>query len=232
MGYHLVYSLREPLGAELRYSLRSVAAHLDVDKITVVGDAPSWMKDVEVLEGNHHGEPYCNSYGNVLVAANHISGQFLSMNDDFFVMKKPADPIPHWWERSMVQQAARSSDPRSQRHRMLMLETNMYLSQNNVVIPKSYELHIPMLIDSAELLRVARKAGRKFNVTYPPRWRSLYGNLSPAVHSTARQREDVKFHILRDMPDGTDFLSTDERTFKNFLPMLQKKFPKKSPWEK
>jgi hypothetical protein len=154
------------------------------------------------------------------------------MNDDFFVME-PRTDLPHWWERSMVEQAARSPDPRSQRHRQLMLTTNLYLSQVGMVIPKSYELHIPMRIVGDDLMRVARRAGQKFNIGYPPRWRSLYGNLSPLVKAeNPTRREDVKFHVLKHMPEDTDFLSTDERTFKNFLPMLKKKFPKKSPWEK
>lgn len=230
MGYHLVYSLRQPLGDELRYSLRSVAANLPVDKITFVGDKPDWVKGVEVLEGNKHGEAYSNSFGNALISANNIDGEWVSMNDDFIVME-PRTDLPHWWERSMVQQAARSPDPRSQRHRQLMLETNLYLSHQGVKIPKSYELHIPMRINSDELLKIARRHWSRFNTSYPPRWRSLYGNLNPHVYGEATQREDVKFHVLKHMPENPDFLSTDERTFKNFLPMLRKKFPKKSPWE-
>lgn len=229
---HLVYSVREPLGNELRYSLRSVAANLPVERITFIGDKPDWVKGVEHIEGNRIGEPYCNSYDNALIAAKNFPGTWYSMNDDFFVLK-PMTEIPHWWERSMVQQAARSPDPRSLRHRQLMLDTNMYLStQRGVVIPKSYELHIPMRIVGEELIRVARSSAKVFTPKRPPRWRSLYGNLSKLVYPEATQREDVKFHILKHLPEDSDFLSTDERTFKNFLPMLAKKFPKKSPWEK
>lgn len=229
---HLVYSLREPLGDELRYSLRSAAKNANVEKITIVGDAPDWVKDVEVLEGNTVGEPYCNSYANILIAANHFPGEFVSMNDDFIFMQPAPNPIPHWWERPMTQQAARSPDPRSHRHRNLMLETNMYLSQRGVVIPKSYELHIPMRIEGKELLRIARGSRNQFTTSHPPRWRSLYGNLSPLVNTVATRREDVQYHVLSHMPEDIDFLATDERTFKNFLPTLKKKFPKKSPWEK
>jgi len=202
-----------------------------VDKITFVGDKPDWVKNVNHVDGNPFGDPYCNSYSNALIAAKNVPGEFLIMNDDFFVLR-PHDDIPFWWERSMVQQAARSPDPRSQRHRMLMLETNLYLTQRGVIIPKSYELHIPMRIDSEMLMRVAGRAYNRFNPNYPPRWRSLYGNLNPAVRENSHQREDVKFHVAKELRDNLDFLSTDDRTFKNFLPFLQSKFPKKSPWEK
>ncbi|UVG35221.1 hypothetical protein SEA_CECE_215 [Microbacterium phage Cece] len=227
---HLVYILREPLGDELRYSLRSAAKNLDVETVTLVGDLPDWVKGVNHLPGNPTHDPYSNAYANILIAAKEIPGDFLLMNDDFFVLQKQTKPIPHWFERPLNQQAARAADPRSLRYKNLLLDTNRYLTEMGVAIPMSYGLHIPMPVNGKEILRISKQTWNGFTVSNPPAWRSLYGNLSPLVQGT--QREDVKFHTLSQMPDELDFLSTDERTFHNFKPLLSEKFNRKCRWEK
>lgn len=224
---HLVYYCKSP-GEEFRYSLRSAAAHLPVSEVTVIGDAPSWLKKAKVLDGNPTANPQINSVANAHIAARAFKDDFTIFNDDFFVLKD-REYIPSWHFLTLTAHMGLYRDPKSAHWRKLYLETAQYLTHKQVMLPKSFELHIPMTVNGAALDQVLTASASDPHLQGPGLWRSLYGNL---VLPTTAARDDVKVHTLDDFNRQTDFASTDERTARNILPVLRDLFPERSPWEK
>ncbi|QWY84053.1 hypothetical protein SEA_A3WALLY_246 [Microbacterium phage A3Wally] len=229
---HLVYYLQNP-GEEFRYSLRSAAAHADVDRVTVIGDAPSWLKKAKVLDGNPTANAHINSVANAHIAARAFRDDFVMMNDDFYFLRDITEPIPLWYFRSMTQHMGLYTDPRSAQWKKLYMDTTKYLTDKRVMMPKSFELHIPMQVNGVELDQVLTASASDHRLAGPGLWRSIYGNLAPSLqHRVAVKREDVKVHSAAAFESMVDFASTDEKTMKNILPILRERFPERSPWEK
>ncbi len=230
---HLVYYLKNP-GEEFRYSLRSVAENFPVEKITVIGDAPSWLKGVKRLDGNPTNNAQINSVANAHIAARAFKDDFVLMNDDFYVLRPfGAGPIPYWWFRTMTQHMGLYTAPQSAHWKKLYMDTAKYLTYRRVMMPKSFELHIPMQVNGAELDRILTISAHDRELAGPGLWRSLYGNLAHSVqHDGARQRDDVKVHNATAFKNLVDFASTDEKTNKSIMPILRDRFPERSPWEK
>lgn len=229
---HLVYYLSNP-GEEFRYSLRSAATHADVERVTVIGDAPPWLKIAKVIPGNPTANANVNSVANAHIAARAFKDDFVLANDDFFWLQDAVEPIPNWYFRTLTSHMGLYQDPKSEHWKKLYMDTTKYLTYRKVSMPKSFELHIPMQVNGAELDKILMRSAADRNLAGPGLWRSLYGNLAPSVQERKLlQREDVKVHTLNDFNKLTDFASTDERTFKNILPALRDRFPERSPWEK
>lgn len=229
---HLVYYLQNP-GEEFRYSLRSAAAHMPVDRVTVIGDAPSWLKKAKVLEGNPTANAQVNSVANAHIAARASKDDFVLMNDDFYALRNINEPLPLWYFRPLSQHMGLYTDPRSQHWKKLYMDTTKYLTYKKVVIPKSFELHIPMQVNGAELDRLLTSSAQDRQLAGPGLWRSIYGNLAPSLqHIVPVKRDDVKVHHAGAFESLVDFASTDEKTMKTILPILRDRFPERSPWEK
>lgn len=229
---HLVYYLRNP-GEEFRYSLRSAAVHANVDRVTVIGDAPKWLKGAKVLEGNPTQDAQINSVANAHIAARAFKDEFLLCNDDFFWLRDAPVVYPRWYFRTLTQHMGLYRDPRSQHWKKLYMDTTRYLTYRAVPMPKSFELHIPMHVIGAELDRVLTISAASRELAGPGLWRSLYGNLAPSLlNHKALQRDDVKVHTVKAFETMVDFASTDEKTNKNIMPILRDRFPERSPWEK
>ncbi len=228
---HLIYYLQNP-GEEFRYSLRSAAKNLPVERVTVIGDAPTWLKGAKVLKGNPTPDAHVNSVANVHIASRQFSDEFVVMNDDFYVLKETA-AIPHYWYPTLTAHAAQYNDPRSEVWRQLYTNTARYLSQRTGVMPKSFELHVPMRIVGAEMDKILNESAKSPHLQGPGLWRSLYGNLSETVKAEgATRRQDVKAHTVKQFEVLTDYASTDEKTNQKIMPLLQDMFTEKSPWEK
>jgi len=76
---------------ELRYSLRSLCINmLDLHRVIVVGEKPSWLKDVHHIPcEDRHEKRWKNALEKTRMAATApgITDEFLLMNDDFFALK-------------------------------------------------------------------------------------------------------------------------------------------------
>lgn len=93
----LVYPVRSGENEELRYSLRSIAAHADglFRKIWVIGtDLPSWLTGVEVIEAGADGGRVSDVRAKITAATKHrgVASKFVLLNDDHFLV----DPISEW----------------------------------------------------------------------------------------------------------------------------------------
>lgn len=74
---------------ELRYSLRSLAAHVDHDDVYIVGHCPDWVVDVHHVDTGQIGLSRANARRNVEVATRieGLSDPFMLWNDDFHAMR-------------------------------------------------------------------------------------------------------------------------------------------------
>lgn len=231
---HFVYSLKDP-SEEFRYSLRSIAAHFPGNhRLTVIGDAPSWLKYAKQIDGNPTADAHVNSVANAHIAARSFKDDFVVMNDDFYAMRPfTGAVIPNWWFRTMTQHMGLYSDPRSAHWKKLYMDTTKYLTHKRVMMPKSFELHLPMQVNGAELDRILTVSAADPHLAGPGLWRSLYGNLSQSVQREGVvRRDDVKVHSAKAFRSMVDFASTDDTTLHHTLPLLRDLFPERSPWEK
>ncbi len=230
---HLIYTVKPgDDNEELRYSLRSAEAYMNPDKITIVGDAPSWLIDVEVIEGNPTENPDWNTAANIVAACQDYPGEFVFMNDDFIAMK-PVEPLPLWFGKPLLVAAGEMKDPRSAERVGWFKSTDRYLRGMTFANPMSYELHVPLPVVGADMLRILNTvwASPRWE-KHPGLWRTLYGHFAPAIGNQDHEyRRDVKIHTARSLDPDADFISTDEKTWHTLIPILKEKFPNPSTWE-
>lgn len=209
----LVYTVRHGSNAELRYSLRSVAANLPHDRVWIVGHVEPWLTDIRPVETRQGGvdkpAQVCRNW-QTFVDRPDCPAEFVIMNDDFFVMQ-PVDVLPVWHRGPLAEQAA--AGPRSPYLDGLDRTARM-LRAAGVAEPLSYELHIPMLVDRAGW-RVALREKHRDPRLAP---RSLYANFADLP--SAELHADVKVSTrAQKIPDGP-FMSTTDFAFQQ-LPVGQ-----------
>ncbi|MFJ7586960.1 hypothetical protein ACIQZO_06110 [Streptomyces sp. NPDC097617] len=205
MALDIVVPVREgAVNEQLRYALRSWAAHLPHGQVWVVGYRPAWAVGVQHLPTRQRGTKHENTTLAVRAACQHpdVSSRFLLANDDMFVMR-PVDEMPvlHRGPVRNVETyyAARAAGD----YLRGMRETRDLLAELGHRDPLSYELHVPMPVDKAGMLD-ALDAARHLDAVHK---RTLYGNLAQLGGAEIR---DVK--IMRRSPGGFSeddvFLST------------------------
>lgn len=214
---------------QLRYALRSWAAHLPHRQVWVIGYKPTWLSGVRHLPLHQGGTKYQNTTAAVRRACEHpeVSGRFLLCNDDFFVMR-PVDEMPVLHRGPVRHVEAYYASRASGAYLRGMRETAKLLADLGHAEPVSYELHVPMPVEGAAMLE-ALDLARHLTVVHK---RSLYGNLSELG---GEQIEDVK--ILHRAPTGfgpeSRFLSTMPDSFANghVGQFIRRAFPRPSRYE-
>lgn len=192
---------------ELRYSLRSLAAHLPHDRVWIAGHRPGWVSgDVGHIPTTQQGSRFRNSTANLRGACEHedVSDEFAYFNDDFFVME-PADEVPSWHRGPLadVIAATRSSLYRRGAQATALLMSRMRLDTGEQL---SYEVHAPMVVDKALMLQTL-DAGAGLPVLHK---RTLYGNM----HQLGGEEvADVKVRALGEGPPDAVFWSTSDAVF-------------------
>lgn len=232
---HAVYYVRPGDNEELRYSLRSLENHSDVDEVTVVGGYPDWLNVelVRVLPGNPYAYKQLNGIHNMETAIRETPGDFVVFNDDFMVLKDLPDPLPYYHKFGLTNHIAqvKSNALESHQRREMMVKMNLFLKSHGVPTPNSFETHIPMRINGERLSELIEKY-REWAVEEPGTplmWRTLYGNHAPLEETQGRR--DVITHGTKDFLSGVDFASTADYTVDPILPLLQERFPNPSRWE-
>lgn len=228
----LLYFVRRGENESLRYSLRTLS-NLPHDRLVIVGHAPGWVQNAEVIRGNKHASKWLNVFGNLRIASRELAGEtFVVMNDDFFIMQ-PMRELPSWHRGPLADhlEPIRSGAWR----RSLVATLDFFLDHGNTD-PLSYEAHIPVemeadklgvVLDLAAEWSTLRKGRRDL-----PQWRTLYGNWwqVPAV-----RRADVKLNTTDSEWDpSAGIVSTNARTFRDH-PVLRKmraSLSEPSPYER
>lgn len=213
----LVYVVRPgENNEELRYSLRTVAVHLEHDRIFIVGHTPSWVAGVESLQTIQAGTKYANSTRNVLTACctAEVSDPFVLMNDDFFITA-PVNQVPALHRGIVIDvltdYQARYGTRIGKRNHYIdgMAATLQLLNDMGHHDPLSYELHVPLVVHKdamREAIEVATTAGLE-----APHKRTLYGNLA---HLGGQQTRDVKVNTSSSVQMPEPFVSTCDKIFR------------------
>jgi hypothetical protein len=225
----LVVPVREgPVNQQLRYALRSWQACLPHRQVWIIGYKPAWLYGVGFVPARQTGTKYANTTQAMRLACQHpeISDPFLWANDDMFVMD-PLDgmPVLHRGPVSDVEvhYAARASGS----YLRGMRETRDLLAEHGYPEPLSYELHVPLEIRKAGMLR-ALDAGRGLDVLHK---RTAYGVLAEIG---GERIEDVKVLHRGPLFDrSTPFLSTMPDAFANgeVGRVIRSRFPTPSEYE-
>lgn len=219
----VVYPYRRSWGDEfeLRYSLRSLA-NLPHERVIIAGDRPRFVwKALVCISTPRQLNRFKSSTANIVAAVRQagISGRFVAMNDDIFVLK----PWQYRREHRCTIDEYLADGPKSGPYRQMLIKTKELLA--GIDEPLFHGLHTPMVYEAGKLLElVERFAGQSYLL------RTLYGNLyqEPSV-----RRDDVKAHAWPfDMAE--DFLSTSDICARNpdCRAWLKARFPQPSIYEK
>ena len=224
-----VYICREGENEELRYSIRSVVKHMPPGKIWVVGGKPDWYTGNYIPIAQRMSKAR-NAISNLsaICSTKEISGDFILMNDDFFVIK-PVKTIKQYHGGLLSEKIYLYQDlqPTSSYTRSLE-ETRRRLLRLGIEDPIDYEIHVPMAMNKSNLREVLGDKGL---------WRSLYGNLFKV---SGKKIDDVKVYtsspLLRKSYDylepKMEYISSDDESFRLLLkPMLESMFPDPTIYE-
>lgn len=227
----LVVPVREaPANQQLRFALRSWAENLPHRRVWIVGHRLPWLDGVGHIPTRQNGTKWKNTTAAVRAVCEHpeVSRQWLLMNDDFFIMRPLPDGMPVL-HRGLVADVERDYASRvSGRYLEGMRQTRDLLGELGHRDPLSYELHVPLPVDSDGMLD-ALDLGQHLDVLHK---RTMYGNLAGVG---GEQIEDVK--ILHRAPRGfgpqSRFLSTMPDAFTNghVGKFIQAAFPKPCRYE-
>jgi hypothetical protein len=208
---------------ELRYSLRSLS-NLPHGKVWISGYCPKWVTGVGVIPTQTKPGGHQHAKANLRAACEHpeVSEQFVYMNDDFFVMQ-PMDELPVM-HRGPLADLVRSGMMASA-YTGALRRTLAILKEQGIAEPLMYDLHAPMLVTKAGMLKA-------LDLCQKPQCqeRTLFGNLQRVGGELHRNHKVGRTHRgWQTWP----FLSTNDNTFRS-LPVggyIRGRFPEGSPYE-
>jgi hypothetical protein len=225
-----VYICRSGPNEELRYSIRSVVKNLPHANIWLIGSKPDWY-DGNFVAIENIGDKYDNIDNCLLTIPkiSAISDDFISVHDDFFVIK-PVDFLINFHggmleDRINVHQKA---SPVS-KYTKLLKKTNEILKLAGIRIPLDFDIHVPMIMNKKKLSELRRG---------PVLLRSMYGNL---FNVPSFEMKDVKSYqkgsslasVKQHNPKQNDLLyfSTEDGSFNDYKNWLEAKFPNPTKYE-
>lgn len=220
---------------ELTYALRSWEANLIGTKtLTIVGDLPTGLKPDLFLKGNpldylsvqDKQENVFENY-KVLTACSEVPEDLLLLNDDFFLMQKrkrvPLLARNRTLEELYLEVADRYYS--ATRFSRTLQATYDALKEAGVEVPLSFDLHKPMPFKKSLMGEVLER--------FPePGFsrRSLYGNLYGGNLAKVERCEDSKYAAGLE-PKGSDWISTDDKSFVALKFLFDSLWPAPSQWE-
>ncbi|MFD0208942.1 hypothetical protein ACFVH9_07380 [Streptomyces hirsutus] len=225
----LVVPVREgPANQQLRYALRSWRANLPHRHVWVIGYKPAWLGGVRHIPTRQADTKYANTTLAVRAACEHpeISETFLYANDDMFVMER-LDEMPVLHRGSVRDVESHYVAKASGSYLRGMRQTRDLLVEHGHPDPLSYELHVPLPVDKAGMLR-ALDAGCHLDVLHK---RTAYGVLNGIG---GERIEDVKvLHRGPRFDQSTPFLSTMPDSFAHGAvgSLIRSSFPQPSAYE-
>lgn len=201
-----VYVLREGVHDELRYSLRSLAANVEHDRVHLVGHRPPWATGVNHIPTVQRGTKHQKVLTNLRAAihSDAVSDPFMLWNDDMYAMQ-PVGKLPVM-NGGPLSAAIRAAQSKGYRERLQA--TRDRLVAMGIEHPLAYDaLHVPQTYAKADLLAILDDGW--------PLWATAYGNLVRTDHGT--QMPNAK---MPDPPyDGYPWLSSSDRGWGRKTPL-------------
>ena len=231
--YDIVYFLKNTqTNEELRYSLRSVEANWQYNKVWFYGGCPIGLTPDHHVRVDQLEPSKWERVRNMLRQAclnDNLTEDFWLFNDDFFIMR----PIPEQMrpqyngtleaqiERVEARHGNSSTDyTRRLKHLLKTLQTAGKGTLN-------YSVHKPMLINRKKMLEVMDK------VPNEPMSRALYGNYWEVGGVSKTDMKVMLPNYSIDKISSWEFLSTSDESFKvgNVGKYIRQKFPNRSRFE-
>lgn len=203
----VVYVYKHRGTDELLYSIKLVKKYLPHDKIFVVGDLPHYLKNEDIIfvSSSNIGSKYNNTTKHLLKVCKdpRLSENFILMNDDFFIIKPITNPeeefnlnrgtIASVYNRYLKKYGEPTSYSRGMYNTMKFIQDNC-----NIKDPLSFELHVPMVMNKHNVLKMYELPGVKdIKILHK---RSLYGNL---YITNSKPCKDVKILTCNRLHRGT-----------------------------
>lgn len=224
--------------SELRWSLRTVAAHLPHRRVWVVGERPSWVDDVSHIPDGTDGSKYRSTTRRLIAAAEHpdVSDPFWYFNDDHFLLQDHPDGIVPYHRGPMADRLrdVRRHTPNAPWSQGLSRTLSLLRTVWAVESPLSFETHTPLRIHKESFLRaVTDPRTEAIRVLHK---RSLHGNTEPALTDAAVLMEgDVKLDSPRSRLDPAwGLTSTTDVAWEKHpaAALIRRRYPHPSRYER
>lgn len=187
---------------ELRHAIRSWSANAGIETLITVGHCPAWLAPDHHIPGNHFRTGPVNVFANIRDActSGDLPESVIVANDDMYAMR-PTNPETIAY-RCLLRDHVRRLQPGWWRSSMQL--TSAYVRKMGVSDPLSYELHRPLLVDTARMGEILTAAWSGHGV--PVQWRTTYGNLAQIG---GEQADDGKVIKAKTLPPGEWWSTTD-----------------------
>ncbi len=219
-----VYIVRAGDNEELRYSIRSLIANVEVDQVWLFGAGPDWYAGPRVPIRQNAGKQQ-NVRRALIAACKHpeVSDPFLLLNDDMYALRHTVPALMDRGRLTDVLAAHSARHPKSSYTRR-MTDTLAFLKAQGFSDPRSFELHVPLPVRKSVMLAALQLIGSR-----ELQWRSVYGAL---IEESSESLDDVKVCTVHDEPDFSRvWLSSGDSTFSLIRERLHALFPERSGFE-
>lgn len=209
---------------ELRYSLRSMAENFaPLGEVHVFGGRAPWFSahvhHYPVRQAYQKHENTWRVWRQIASAAasGYLPDEFLIMNDDYFLMRPWAGPVPDYVSGMLSDWVARRAQSRNiadtiERTQVMIEELGGPTRHAQL----GYELHVPLRVHGPTLAAMWPELERWTHggrITHRIAKRSAYGNLAGISYGTEVMPTDCKVIKSGDpIPDGP-WLSTSDDAF-------------------
>jgi hypothetical protein len=199
-------------------------------RIFMVGYKPSWVKNVEFIDGgNSAPNARANLWQNLWLACSHpeLSDEIVITNDDVYIIGAVAE-VPVLYRGLLADQVQKVTKRAGSRGwwQESLATTLAVLTAAGYADPLSYELHTPFPCNRHAMAETLTRYG---HVTphNPPQWRTLYG----VTHQIGGTK-GLDGKATRPGPVARPYHSTDDTSWRYFRARFSQMFPTPSPYER
>lgn len=210
----------------LRYCLRSLK-NIDHDKVFICGDKPDFISSEVIylprVENGINAQHDSELNIRLALADGRLSENFILFNDDFFILKKAKKlEYDNGYIADIIKER---KNIKFRNHNKHLIDTEKYLLNKGYTDIKSYELHIPMVMNKDARQYVSDdiiKMLEKNRILLP---RTIYGNIFYDISKTIK---DVKIYAYTTEKLTGTYLSTLNL---KYVPSIEKRFKEKCRYE-
>lgn len=220
---------------DLRYALRSIEKHVkNVKNIVIVGDAPSWIKNVDVIGCSDDPSPSKkekNIWNKVRVAClnSTVTGDFMFSNDDIIFLKDiDATDYPYYYSDTTTNRWIKNTTAykKTVNHTRKLLDIRGF-SDNY------FDCHCPIIYNKEKFLNSFGSID--FSVPYGYCIKTIYcavNRIDGEYMQDLKMSKKYSLSEVRMKCDGRHVISfTDAPLKAGLLEYLEEKFPDKSIYE-